>query len=181
MHFMRGNPHVVLTNIGNASVGGLKGVEMDVAYADGDGCPDGDYVDLMVGVDPSHGAFGVSPSEYALRAILLHVPGRDLPLAILIDDARNGGSDYGDGESWLDAAEGVIDTFVITPGTIDQSLVAQRGPATAVSVRGPSAEPSEATPQPSVRPALPRGQGKPLLLTTVDGPAPFRNGPMSMY
>ena len=115
MHFMRGNPHVVLSNIRNASVGGLKGMAMDVAYADDDGCPDGDYTDLMVGVDPSHGAVGVTPSTRGLRAILLHVPGSDLPMAILIDDARNGGSDYGDGEPWLDAAEGVIDTFVITP------------------------------------------------------------------
>jgi hypothetical protein len=115
MHFMRGNPHVVLTDIRNASVGGLKGVEMDVAYADSDGCPDGDYADLMVGVDPSHGAFGVAPSNRGLRVILLHIPGSEIPLAILIDDARNGGSDYGDGEPWLDAAEGVIHTFVITP------------------------------------------------------------------
>jgi len=69
----------------------------------------------MVGVDPSHGAVGVTPSTRGLRAIVLHVPGSHLPLAILIDDARNGGSEYGDGEPWLDAAEGVIDTFVITP------------------------------------------------------------------
>lgn len=115
MHFLRVDSHVVLSNIRDASVGGLTGTAMDVAYADGDGCPDGDYADLMIGVDPSHGAFGVGPSERGLRAILLHVPGSDLPLAILIDDARSGGSDYGDGEPWLNAAQAVINSFVITP------------------------------------------------------------------
>lgn len=36
-------------------------------------------------------------------------------MAILIDDARDGGSDDGDGEPWYRAAQSVIDTFAITP------------------------------------------------------------------
>jgi hypothetical protein len=115
MRFLQGNPHVVVSNIRDASVGGLKGKVMDIAYADSDGCPDGDYADLMVGVNPSHGAVGVTPSTLDLRTFLLRVAGSDHPLAILIDDARNGGSDYGDGEPWHEAAEGVIGSFAFSP------------------------------------------------------------------
>jgi hypothetical protein len=66
-----------------------------------------------VGVDPSHGAVGVTAQTGALRLYLLRLPGSDHPLAILVDDAKNGGSDYGD--DWLAIADGVIDTFVFAP------------------------------------------------------------------
>jgi hypothetical protein len=115
LRFLRADRHVVLSNVRDASVGGLEGTVMDVAYADGDGCPDGDYADLMVGVDPSHGAFGVAPATGGLRVFLMHLPGSEHAWAVLVDDARDGGSDYADGRPWLEAAQGVIDTFVLTP------------------------------------------------------------------
>jgi hypothetical protein len=115
MEFIQANPRILVTDVRDASVGGLEGKAMDVAYVEADGCSDGDYVDLVVGVDPSHGGVGLTSSTLGLQLYLLHLPGNDRPLAIAIDDAKNGGSDYGDGEPWLDAAEGVIDTFVITP------------------------------------------------------------------
>jgi hypothetical protein len=46
---------------------------------------------------------------------LLHSPSSATSLAILIDDAEGGGSDYGDGEDWYDAARSVIDTFAFAP------------------------------------------------------------------
>jgi hypothetical protein len=69
----------------------------------------------MVGVAPSHGAFGISPDERGVRLYLLHNPDNDSTLAIQVDDAAGGGSAYGDGKGWLGAAESVIDTFVFTP------------------------------------------------------------------
>jgi len=112
MGFLQGDPHVVISSLADATVAGLDGKVMDVAFAQSDGCPDGGYADLLVGVDPSHGAVGVT-SQTDIRLYLLRYPGSDHPLAILVDDARDGGSDYGD--DWLSVADGVIDTFVITP------------------------------------------------------------------
>jgi len=115
LQFLTTDPHVVVTNRHDASVGGWSGTVMDVAIADGDGCPDGVYADLMVGVSPSHGAFGTTPSLSSTRVYLLHNPGADTAFAILIDDAKNGGSDYGDGEDWFAPAQSVVDSFVIGP------------------------------------------------------------------
>ena len=113
--FLRTNDHLVVRHVRDVSVGGLDGTVMDITFAEGDGCSDGVYVDLMVGVDPSHGAFGIAPAEAGVRLYLLHNPHHDTALAIQIDDAAGGGSEYGDGKAWLDAAESVIDTFVFTP------------------------------------------------------------------
>jgi hypothetical protein len=66
----------------------------------------------MIGVDPAHGAFGITPEMAGVQLFLLHNPTSDLPLALLIDDAANGGSDYGNGSDWYDAARSVIDTMV---------------------------------------------------------------------
>jgi hypothetical protein len=115
VEFLTNDDNVVVSNVRDASVGGWDGTVMDITFAEGDGCPDGDYADLMVGVDPSHGAFGITPAMAGLRLYLLHSPGSATSLAILIDDAAGGGSDYGDGEDWYDAAKSVIDTFVFAP------------------------------------------------------------------
>jgi hypothetical protein len=115
VEFLTNNDHVVLSNVRDASVGGWDGTVMDIAYVRADGCPDGDYADLMVGVDPSHGAFGITPAMAGVRLYLLQNPRSATPLAILIDDAAGGGSDYGDGADWYGAAKSVIDTFVFVP------------------------------------------------------------------
>ena len=113
--FLTTDSHVVVSNIRDTSVGGLGGKVMDIAFKEGDGCHDGVYTDLMIGVDRSHGAFGVTPLTAGARLILLHVAASDKALAIMVDDARGGGSNYGDGAAWYTAAQGVIDTFVFTP------------------------------------------------------------------
>ena len=115
MDFLQRNSHIVITNLRDVVVGGLDGKAMDIAYVKSDGCPDGGYADLLVGVAPSHGAFGVGSVTFNEGLYVLHLPGSEHPLAILVDDARNGGSDYGDGEPWNEAAESVMDTIVITP------------------------------------------------------------------
>jgi hypothetical protein len=115
VEFLTNNDHLVARHARNATVGGWDGTVMDITFAEGDGCPDGVFADLMVGVDPSHGAFGVSPAMVGLRLYLLHNPTTDTALAIMIDDAAGGGSDYGDGEDWYAAAKSVIDTFVFAP------------------------------------------------------------------
>lgn len=113
--FLTNDDHVVVSNMQDASVGGWDGTVMDISYAEADGCPDGDFADLMVGVDPSHGAFGITPAMAGVRLYLLHNPSNATSLAILIDDAAGGGSDYGDGDDWYHAAKSVIDTFVFAP------------------------------------------------------------------
>mgnify|MGYP003290433032 CR=1 FL=1 len=115
VEFLTNNDHVVVRDARDASVGGWDGTVMDIMFTKGDGCSDGVYADLMVGVDPSHGGFGVTPAMAGLRLYLLHHPSTDTALAIMIDDAAGGGSDYGDGEDWYSAAESVIDTFVFAP------------------------------------------------------------------
>jgi hypothetical protein len=115
VEFLMTDDSVAVSHKRDASVGGWDGIVMDITFAKSDGCPDGDYADLMVGVDPSHGAFGITPSLAGVRLYLLHNPTADPPLAIMIDDAAGGGSDYGDGEDWYDAAQSVVDTFVFAP------------------------------------------------------------------
>lgn len=111
--FVTGKTNLVVSNLGNATVSGLDGKVMDIAFGESDGCPDGGYADLLVGVEPSHGAVGVTSQTGTLRLYVLRLPGSDHPLAILVDDAKDGGSEYGDGEDWLAVADGVIDSFVI--------------------------------------------------------------------
>jgi len=115
VQFLRSDDHVVIRDDREVSVGGWDGVVMDITFAESDGCPDGDYTDLMIGVDPSHGAFGITPSMAGARLYLLHVPNADTALAIEVDDAAGGGSELADGEAWFSAAQSVIDTFVFAP------------------------------------------------------------------
>jgi hypothetical protein len=112
--FLMNNDHLRVTHVRNVTVGDWDGTAMDIAFARSDGCSDGVYADVMVGVDPSHGAFGVSADQRGARLYLLHDPDRDTALAIQVDDAA-GGSDYGDGEDWLGVAESVIKTFTFAP------------------------------------------------------------------
>jgi hypothetical protein len=76
---------------------------------------DGVYADLYVGVGRSHGQFGIPPTTARMRLYLLHVPGDATALVVEIDDGKNGGSDYADGDAWYAAAQGVLDSFVFTP------------------------------------------------------------------
>jgi hypothetical protein len=115
VEFLIADDSVAISHQQDASVGGWDGTVMDITFAKSDGCPDGDYADLTVGVAPSHGVFGITPAMAGIRLYLLHNPTTDTALAIMIDDAAEGGSDYGDGEDWYDAAKSVIDTFVFAP------------------------------------------------------------------
>jgi hypothetical protein len=115
LKFLTTNPHLTVSGVKNASVGGLQGKVINIAYARPDGCADGDYVDLYVGVGRSHGTFGIPPTTASMRLFLLHVTGNDKALVIEIDDGKGGGSDYGDGDPWYSVAQGVIDTAVFTP------------------------------------------------------------------
>jgi len=115
LEFLTTNKHITVTGLKTASVGGLQGKVLNIAYAKSDGCVDGDYVDLYVGVDRSHGQFGIPPATASMRLFLLHVPGSDKALVIEIDDGKGGGSDYGDGDAWYTVAQSVVDSFVFSP------------------------------------------------------------------
>ena len=115
LEFLTTNPHITVSGVKNASVGGLDGKVLDLAFAKTDGCSDGVYVDLYVGVGRSHGQFGIPPATASMRLFLLHVAGNDAALVIEIDDGKGGGSDYEDGDAWYSVAQGVIDSFVFTP------------------------------------------------------------------
>jgi hypothetical protein len=73
------------------------------------------FADLLFVVDRSLGPFGLSRAMAGLRLYLLHDPSAATALAIMIDDAVGGGSEYGDGEDWYSTAESVIDSFVFSP------------------------------------------------------------------
>jgi hypothetical protein len=115
LEFLTTDGHITVSGPKTASVGGLQGSVLNITYAKSDGCVDGDYVDLYVGVDRSHGQFAIPPATASMRLFLLHVAGSDKALLIEIDDGKGGGSDYGDGDAWYSVAQGVIDSFVFTP------------------------------------------------------------------
>jgi len=110
--FLTTNPGITVTNIQDVSVGGLDGMVMDLAMAEGgDGCPDGTYVDLFIGIAPAHGPWGFSaePGQVVARMFVLDY--HSDALALEVDDVP-GGSDYGDGEDWLGVGASVARTFV---------------------------------------------------------------------
>jgi hypothetical protein len=111
MKFLTTDTHIKVSNLRDASIGGLHGKELDIAFVRGDGCSDGTYTDLLVGVDPSHGDFAMAPAMVGAHLYLVGSGVREAPLAILIDDAK-GGSDFGDGTAWLTAANAVVTSFV---------------------------------------------------------------------
>jgi hypothetical protein len=113
--FLTTNTHVTVGGLEDTTVGGLDGKVLNIAFAKSDGCVDGTYVDLYVGVGRSHGQFGIPPATASMRLFLLHVPGNDKALVVEIDDGKGGGSDYGDGDGWYQVAQGVVDSFVFTP------------------------------------------------------------------
>jgi len=88
---------------------------MDIVFKEPDGCADGDYADFFVGVNPSHGAFGITPVVAGVRLFVLRVDASDAALVIEVDDAKGGGSDYGDGAEWNAAAQAFIDSIEFAP------------------------------------------------------------------
>jgi hypothetical protein len=115
VEFLTTNPRLEVRNVRDVAVGGLHGKVMDIAFGEPDGCDDGTYTDFLVGVSPSHGAFGITPAQAGARLYLLRVAAGDPALVIEVDDAKDGGSDYGDGADWYGAAQGVIETIVFAP------------------------------------------------------------------
>ena len=113
--FLNADASVKVSGLKDASAGGLDGKVLDITFVKGDGCADGVYADLYVGVGRSHGVFGIPPATASIRLYLLHVPGSDKALTIEIDDGKDGGSDYGDGEDWYKVAEAVVDSFAFAP------------------------------------------------------------------
>ena len=115
VEFVTKNPRLRVRDVRDASVGGLDGTVMDITFGEPDGCADGDYTDFLVGVSPSHGALAINPRLSSVRLYLLRVGGSDAALVIEVDDAKDGGSDYGDGEDWFGPAQALIDTIVFAP------------------------------------------------------------------
>jgi hypothetical protein len=115
VEFLTTNPRLQVRSVGDASVGGLAGTVLDISFRESDGCDDGVYTDFVVGVDPSHGALGVTPQLAGARLYLLRVDASKAALVVEVDDSKDGGSDYGDGEDWFRAAQAVIDTIAFAP------------------------------------------------------------------
>jgi hypothetical protein len=107
--WLSSDPALAVTNLKQVTVSGLEGDVMDITMKDpkGDGCADGAYADVYVGVNQSSLVHGVV-ANYGLRVYLLK-NGADT-LAIEIADAPGG--HYPD---WPATADGVVDTFVFTP------------------------------------------------------------------
>ena len=115
VEFLSTNPRLQVRTVGDASVSGLAGTVLDISFKESDGCDDGDYTDFLVGVAPSHGSFAIAPQMAGARLYLLQSEASKAALVIEVDDAKDGGSDYGDGEDWYRAAQGVIDSIAFAP------------------------------------------------------------------
>jgi len=115
VEFLTTNPRLQVRTVGDASVSGLAGTVLDITFKESDGCEDGDYTDFLAGVPPSHGSFAIAPQMAGARLYLLHAEASKAALVIEVDDAKDGGSDYGDGQDWFAAAQGVIDTIAFAP------------------------------------------------------------------
>lgn len=104
--WLTSDPSLLVSKVHDVSVGGLKGVVMDIVMkpGKGDGCPDGVFADVYVGMGRSSLVHGVVPG-YFLRIYLLRDGGHTL--AIEIADARHG-SDY---KNWPSKADEVVSTF----------------------------------------------------------------------
>jgi hypothetical protein len=113
--FLTADPSIKVSGVKDASVSGLKGKVVEIVFVKSDGCVDGVYADLYIGVDRSHGTFGIPPVTASMMLYLLRVPGNDKAMTIEIDDGKDGGSDYGDGEDWYKVAQQVVDSLVIEP------------------------------------------------------------------
>jgi hypothetical protein len=106
--FLTTNPSLEVTNIRDVSIGGLSGKVMDVAMVEGgDGCADGEYADILVGVDPSHGIWGIVAYPGWVAARIYVFDDNASALVVQVDDVP-AGSDYGDGADWLTVADGVV-------------------------------------------------------------------------
>jgi hypothetical protein len=107
--WLSSDPALAVTNLKPVTVSGLEGDVMDIALKDpkGDGCPDGIYADVYVGVGKSSLVHGVI-ANYRMRVYLLRDGAETL--AIEIADAPSG--HYPD---WPATADGVVATLQITP------------------------------------------------------------------
>jgi hypothetical protein len=103
--WLAADPALAVTNRKSVTVAGLKGEVMDVAMKDpkGDGCPDGIYADVYVGVGNTSLVHGVV-TGYRMRIYLLQ-HGSD---TLAIEIANAPGGYYAD---WPSFADGVVATF----------------------------------------------------------------------
>ncbi len=111
LEFIITNSGLHLTDQHDVSVGELTGTVMDLEVIEGgDGCEGWSGVDILVGVEPAHGVWGIA-SEPGRTAGRLFILDKDSsPFVIEIEDVQ-AGSDYADGSEWLDAAEQIVNSF----------------------------------------------------------------------
>jgi hypothetical protein len=107
--WLRTQPAIIVSQATKVSIGGLTGLQVDLAFNDAKGgvaCQDdlGTFALAFVGTGASSLAHGVSPG-YALRVAFL--TNGDTVLAIELADAK-GGSDLAD---WWGAAAEVVDSL----------------------------------------------------------------------
>lgn len=105
------NPLLKVTNVHDVTIGGLTGTQMDLRMRPGvgDGCADGVWVDIYVGLRPSSLVHSALPGMSMRLALLRN---GDATLAVEITDIDQGGSDIKD---WFTAANDVAQTFMFAP------------------------------------------------------------------
>ena len=112
VEWMQQQPALVVSEPLPVTVGGLDGLQIDVALSESEACSDpaiaDSYALVIIGVGPSHLTHGVVP-DYRLRLMLLD-SGNGV-LAVELADAPAGGSDFDD---WWTAAADITDTFDFT-------------------------------------------------------------------
>ncbi|HEY7024306.1 MAG TPA: hypothetical protein VH371_05015, partial [Candidatus Limnocylindrales bacterium] len=101
------NALLKVTNVSDVTIAGLTGTQMDIRMksGDGDGCPEGVWVDIYVGQRPSSLVHSALPAMRMRIALLRN--GAET-LAVEITDVDKGGSDAKD---WFSTAGTVVQTF----------------------------------------------------------------------
>src|SRR5262245_42435099 len=120
---LKSDEHFAVSNVKPVSLAGLEGTSFEIVRGGNgaDTCenPNADPYFMYLGNDPSEGEFGVGPNNIEgysfsgspIRTYLLKHGYR--VLAVQLDDAF-GGSRYGDGKAFRDAADAVIQSFRFT-------------------------------------------------------------------
>lgn len=107
--WLKHDPAIIVSNVKEVTIGGLSGTVLDTRMrgTKGDGCPDGVWADLIVGVDNSSLVHSVGPDPATRTRLYLLRNGTEV-LAIEVADVPNGQSSAAD---WFKAATPVVQSL----------------------------------------------------------------------
>jgi hypothetical protein len=110
--WLKEDPALIVSNVGDVSVGGLSGTVLDTRMkgTKGDGCSAGVWADLIVGVGNSSLVHSVGPEPGTRTRLYLLQNGNDV-LAVEVADVPQGETSTAD---WFETATGVVQSLLFT-------------------------------------------------------------------